>query len=131
MSEAEELASCVDTHSTTSEEEDEPPAKHVKLFSSYKRRRAASGNKIPAAQYTRYLEATEEEVESCLGFWVVHKEKFPALVLLAKKVLAIPASSAPVEHVFSRGGIIMRPHRSRLGNEILSNLVFLKCNSSN
>ena len=130
MSEAEELAS-VDTHSTSSEEEDEPPGKHVKLFSSYKRRRAASGNKTPTAQYTQYLEATEEEVESCLGFWVVHKEKFPALVLLAKKVLAIPASSAPVERVFSHCGIIMQPHCSRLGNKILSNLVFLKCNSSN
>ena len=130
MSEAEELASGVDTPSTSAEEEDEPPGKHVKLFSSYKRKRVACGNKNPAAQYTRYLEATEEEVESCIEFWGAHKEKFPALVLVAKKVLAIPASSAPVERVFSRGGIIMRPHRSRLGDEILSNLVFLKCNSS-
>ena len=39
-------------------------------------------------------------------------------------------SSAPVERIFSRGGIIMRPHRSRLGDKISSNLVFLKCNSS-
>lgn len=129
MSEADKLMRGVNTHST-SEEEDEPPAKHVKLFSSYKRRRVAGGGKTPAAQYTRYLEATEEEVESCLEFWVAHKEKFPALALLVKKVLAIPASSAPVERVFSRGGIIMRPHRSRLGDEILSNLVFLKCNNS-
>lgn len=129
VSEAEELASGVDTHST-SEEEDEPPAEHVNLFSSYKRRRVASGNNTPAAQYTRYLEATEEEVESCLEFWVAHKEKFPSLMLVAKKVLAIPAASAPVERIFSRGGIIMRPHRARLGDEILSNLAFLKCNSS-
>ena len=90
----------------------------------------ASGNKPPAAQFMRYLEATEEEVESCLEFWVDRKEKFSSLVLVAKKVLAIPASSAPVGRIFSRGVIIMRPHRIRSGDEILSNLVFLKCSSS-
>jgi len=34
----------------------------------------------------------------------------------------------PVERVFSHGGIFMRPHRARLGEYVLSHLVFLKCN---
>jgi len=29
--------------------------------------------------------------------------------------------------VFSRGGIFMRPHRSRLGPKVLSELVYAKC----
>ena len=52
----------------------------------------------------------------------------PRLHSVALTVLGVPATSAPVERVFSRGGIFMRPHRSRLSNKSLSNLVFLKCN---
>jgi len=34
-------------------------------------------------------------------------------------------------NVFSHGGIIMRPHRARLNDTMLSNIVFLKCNADN
>uniref|UniRef100_A0A3B4ZNS1 Uncharacterized protein n=1 Tax=Stegastes partitus TaxID=144197 RepID=A0A3B4ZNS1_9TELE len=54
----------------------------------------------------------------------------PHLHKLALKVLTVPASSAPVERVFSRGGIIMRPHRSRLGHKMLQSLMLLKCNQT-
>ncbi|KAJ4942162.1 hypothetical protein JOQ06_012030 [Pogonophryne albipinna] len=43
-------------------------------------------------------------------------------------VFSIPASSAPIERVFSHGGIFMRPHRARLSCSMLSNLMLLKCN---
>ena len=48
---------------------------------------------------------------------------------LLEKLFCIPASSAPVERVFSQGGLIMRRNRARLGDEMLSSLVYLKCNS--
>uniref|UniRef100_A0A3Q4GAH5 HAT C-terminal dimerisation domain-containing protein n=1 Tax=Neolamprologus brichardi TaxID=32507 RepID=A0A3Q4GAH5_NEOBR len=54
--------------------------------------------------------------------------RFPSLHSVALKVLSVPASSAPVERIFSRGGILMRPHRARLGYKMLQSLVFLKCN---
>ena len=38
--------------------------------------------------------------------------KYPSLANLVKQILCIPAMSAPVEQVFSHGGIIVRPHRS-------------------
>ena len=40
----------------------------------------------------------------------------------------VPASSAPVERIFNTGGLIMRPHRSRLSSVNLEMLVTLKCN---
>jgi len=46
---------------------------------------------------------------------------------LLEKVLSVPATSPPVERVFSQSGLIMRLNRAR--KTLLSQLVFLKCNS--
>ena len=71
-------------------------------------------------QFVKYLEEVDgyDQTEgSChvFPFWSDNKKKFLHLSNLAMRVLSIPASSAPVERVFSRGGLIMRPHRARLG----------------
>ena len=64
-----------------------------------------------------------------LQFWLgVGGDKFPCMVSTALSLLSIPATSAPVERMFSHGGIIMRPHRSSMSSKLLSELVFLKCN---
>ena len=48
---------------------------------------------------------------------------------MAMRVLAVPATSAPVERVVSQGGLIMRTHRASLSAKTAkSNLLFLKCN---
>ncbi|KAK5853350.1 hypothetical protein PBY51_007142 [Eleginops maclovinus] len=44
------------------------------------------------------------------------------------QIVPIVRALPPVERVFSRGHIIMRPHRARLGQSMLQSLVFLKCN---
>jgi len=46
---------------------------------------------------------------------------------LLDKIFCVPPSSAPAEHVFDHGGVIIRPHRVRLGDQMLSALVYLKC----
>lgn len=48
---------------------------------------------------------------------------------LFQRVFCTPASSAPVERIFSQSGIIMRPHRAKMSDALLETLVFLKCNS--
>jgi len=59
-------------------------------------------------------------------------EHYDIIRPLLDKIFRVPASSAPVERVFSYslqyGGVIMRPHRARLEDQTLSALVYLKCN---
>ena len=41
-------------------------------------------------------------------------------------ILSIPATSAPVERIFSVGGAILRPSRRRLGEKKIPDANFLK-----
>ena len=85
------------------------------------------------AEYQKYLAMCQcgDDVHDCLLFWKRNMIELPKLFELAMKVQSVPATSAPVERVFSHGGIIMRPHRARLNDTMLSNIVFLKCNADN
>lgn len=58
-------------------------------------------------------------------YWSIHKHVFPKLYKLSKKILIIPASSAPSERVFSIGGFIMSGRRYRLDPDMLSILLSL------
>lgn len=57
-----------------------------------------------------------------------NNNQFATLTKLFEYIFSTPATSAPVERVFSHGGIFMRPHRARLGDKLLSELVFCRCN---
>ena len=65
------------------------------------------------SQLLKYLEITnngERFNENIFEFWETMENQVPALYKLAMQVLFVPASSAPVERIFSTGGLIMRPH---------------------
>lgn len=85
------------------------------------------------SQVDQYLHIcdTEEISSGCLHFWASRKASLPSLFSLAMTVLGVPATSAPIERVFSHGGIIIRPHRVRLTDRLLSQLVIQKCNRLN
>lgn len=53
-----------------------------------------------------------------LMFWKENQNSFPNLSVLACKYLAIPASSAPVERIFSVAGKIFRPDRCHLNDKM-------------
>jgi hypothetical protein len=61
-------------------------------------------------------------------FWQSNVGRLNYLGQLACKYLAIPATSSPVERLFSFAGFIMRPHRSRLTRQHVERQVMLKCN---
>jgi hypothetical protein len=62
------------------------------------------------------------------NFFQINKTKFPHVFTAARLVLLTPATSGPVERVFSQGSILMRPHRSSISSDLLVTLMLLKCN---
>jgi len=57
-----------------------------------------------------------------------HRIEFQCLQPMFERILAAPASSALVERVFSQSGLLVRPHRAKMSDTLLENLMFLKCN---
>ena len=111
-----------------------PPKKRRGLFSSYDRHLNTEPVKPSAgavvALYVDNLPALAAQARKAALSWEAFRNdaRFVQLQKLMEKILCIPATSAPVERVFSHGGLFMRPHRARLGHKVLSHLVFTKCN---
>lgn len=115
-----------------------PPAKRSKcdnsgLFSfmtpSKERQRHVSGD-IVKMEVSQYL------IEPCidgmdpLKYWEQNTDKFPILAKLARTYLTIPATSAPVERLFSIAGKFFRPDRCRLSDSTFQMLMMIKCNGN-
>ena len=66
--------------------------------------------------------------ENPLDFWKINSTRYPALSTLAKKYLAVPATSVPSENAFSCAGHIVNKKRSCLLPENVQMLVFLAQN---
>lgn len=115
--------------------EESPPEKCPRLLTKYmahrNRQSCTQQNTSALLQVTKYLETIRDvQTDNALAFWSKNKDKFPQVHVLVTKMLSVPACSAPIERVFSTGGLIMRPHRSRLGHKMLQNLLYLKCNAT-
>ncbi len=78
-----------------------------------------------------YLELSADKPTEALAFWKKHDEKFPKLAKLARQTLSVPASSAPVERLFSIAGAIARARRANLTAKNIKALImfkeYLKC----
>ena len=85
---------------------------------------------IENEEIMRYLESSlnvDEEVDP-MEFWIENEKIHPSLCPLACDLLTIPASSAPVEKVFSTAGIITSGKRNRLNDQTLEREILLKKN---
>lgn len=74
------------------------------------------------------LFAAEGKYNNPLDWWRVNHEKFPNLWKMASCILAIPATSAPSERVFSAAANIVNKKRVSLKPETVDLLVFLRGN---
>ena len=63
-----------------------------------------------------------------LEWWMKNEKRYPSLSLLAKHLLAIPATSVPSERMFSKAGCILNNKRSSLSSEMANQLIFLSHN---
>jgi len=67
--------------------------------------------------------------EELKELWAVVRRNPAFKVLHALfEVFCSPATSAPVERVYSNSGLFMQPQRARMGNKLLSELVMIKAN---
>ena len=68
-----------------------------------------------------FAQQLENECCNPLNFWQRMVLEYPQLSLLASYYLSTPASSAPVERIFSVAGKIFRPERCCLSDERFDN----------
>ena len=110
-----------------------PPAKKVKTDDFFcflprgtpKRKRYMSGSTQCIDTYIG--EECDTSDANPLLYWKENENKFPILAKLATKYLSVPASSAPVERLFSIASKVFRPDRMRMKDETFETLMILKC----
>lgn len=65
---------------------------------------------------------------NCLQWWKDHQDKYPVLFQLARRYLAIPASSVSAERSFSIAKHLVNSTNSQLTKEVANNIVYLALN---
>ncbi|MCL7032874.1 hypothetical protein MKW94_017344, partial [Papaver nudicaule] len=58
-----------------------------------------------------------------LGWWKFHEPKYPIVAMMARDILAIPASSVASESVFSTSGRVIEKYRSSMLPETIEALI--------
>ena len=76
----------------------------------------------------RYFEERNIERSDPLQWWKENGARFPHLMMLAKKYLAIPGSSVPSERLFSKAGELISEKRSQLKPKNVDTILFLNKN---
>ena len=68
--------------------------------------------------------------EDALAFRKENAATYPTLVQLAQKYIPVPASSVPVERIFSVAGQILHPERAVMSDTTFETQMFVKCNKA-
>lgn len=108
---------------------DQPARKKKKsVFSSVQHHHKAKATKEKdldeIEDYLRSAPISEDE--NPLRFWRLNHERLPVLSSMALKYLALPATSASVERLFSVGGSIMRSRRASMKIETAERLILYR-----
>jgi len=65
-------------------------------------------------------------INNPLDWWRLHQHKFPLVAALARRLLSIPATSAPSERLFSDAGITIANDRASLLPDVAASCIFLQ-----
>lgn len=75
-------------------------------------------------EFEQYSKASRAPFKTnILNWWKMHQKAYPTLAGLARDVLSIPATSVPIERVFSQGSLTMTKTRCSLKDGSLRNLM--------
>lgn len=77
-----------------------------------------------------FRQGTEEQYSDPLQWWEDRKIVYPTLYALSQRFLSIPATSAPSERLWSLASRIVTIRRAKLESTLISDLMFVKENSS-
>ena len=69
-----------------------------------------------------------KEFNNPLDWWRNNENQFPLIAKMAKRYLAIPATSAPSERVWSLSAFVINAKRARLDSEVVSKMMFIEEN---
>jgi len=90
-----------------------------------------SSQHVVANEVSQYLHSTPMDPElTLLLWWKKNQQFFPHLSILARKYLAIPASSVPSERVFSLAGNLVSKKRARTSPSNVDMFIFYRKNMS-
>lgn len=80
-------------------------------------------------EWKRYMSVGDLEEKDCpLQWWKENENDFKSLSILARKFLAVQATSAPSERVFSHAALIISNRRNRLSSEMAGKLFYVSEN---
>ena len=91
--------------------------------------KCASALDIEQSVYINEIGTTGDVCCNIFEFWLERKERLPLMYNVAVDVLSVPATTAPVERVFSRASYILSKKRHNLSNEKLEMELLCKLNS--
>ena len=81
----------------------------------------------PPSELSRYLDSASAEAKvDVLQWWKTNCLAHPRLAEVARDYLAVPATGAPVERVFSGGADMVPPKRGRLAADTIRACLCLK-----
>ena len=88
-------------------------------------------NRSARDEFKRYMlePQTNWRVNKVMQWWSDHEANFPHIALLALKYVAIPASSATSERVFSQLKLVIDRKRWRMDAGRVERVIFLRSNT--
>jgi len=106
----------------------------IRSHKEYRQRRQkkikkAISNVVIYDEVTNYLSLPLAlETEDPLDWWRIRSQNFPKLAKIARKYLAIPATSVSSERLFSDAGNLISAKRTNLDTKLVGQMLFLKRN---
>lgn len=110
----------------------EPPLKQFSLLSGLIQERTLSESRNEdvdeLSNYMSLKSPIRQDGFDPYDFWNKNCSQYPKLAPIAQDLLVVPASSTPIERVFSAAGYASSGRRNRLGGNTLETEVFIKTN---